>query len=118
MRLELLGGCTDNFLSGCEGGRFLLLPAHRGAVCWCWWMPALAAVWRHGALGKAGKEVWIQNTRWYVRSEAPRPPAAWSASPAPLRAVSLDVPLLWGLRGGSTGSGWLCWVLCGWYSDD
>lgn len=54
----------DNFLSGCKEGRFFfLLPARRRVICWCQWMPVPAAAWRHGAIRKAGKEVWIQNTR-------------------------------------------------------
>lgn len=55
----------DNFLSGCKEGRlfFSFFPLACRVICRCQWMPVPAAMWRHGALRKAGKEVWIQNTR-------------------------------------------------------
>lgn len=115
----------DNFLSGCEGGRFLLLPARRGTVCWCRWMPALAAAQRYGAVRKAGKEVLdlkypiVCVIRCSLSACGFGCRCRSSGSGEPGCAASRGAAV----RGGSAG-GWLApapmggWASCSWYPED
>lgn len=79
------------------------------AGCRCPRMPARGAVWQHGAVRKAGKEVWIQNTRSCGEGGTGirRFPSACGFGCRCRCSVSREVPLPRGLRVAVPGAGWL-----------